>query len=375
MGWSFRLGRLAGIDIYVHYTFLIFLAVIGFSGFLETGNVASAALGIGLTAAVFGIIVLHELGHAMAARYYGIPTRDITLLPIGGVARLERMPDKPGQELVVALAGPAVNVVLAVIFGVLSGFDAILHPGAALTVTGEIVHYLYVVNVFLVLFNLIPAFPMDGGRVLRALLALRIGAPQATEIAAKIGKVIAVLFVFAGLFGVPGVFESNIMLLLVALFVWTGADAEARAYRTRAGLSGATAAEVMVRHFAVVDPDDTLASVADLARQTFQRDFPVVVGGRLVGLVSREDLRAGLNDLGSHGRVFQTMRREFPTIGPDEPAERGLNLLAGGASTVPVVAYGQLAGLLTPEHLSEFIHVQRMSRDHRSFEHEVRSRA
>jgi CBS domain-containing protein len=276
------------------------------------------------------------------------------------------MPDKPGQELVVALAGPAVNVVLAVIFGVLSNFEGLAHPEAALSFAGGIVNYLLFVNIFLVVFNLIPAFPMDGGRVLRALLALRLGGPRATEIAARVGKVIAILFAFVGLFWNP-------MLLLVALFVWTGADAEARAYRTRAGLAGVPVSAVMVRRFSTVDPDERLGAVAEYAGQAFQRDFPVVVGGRIVGVLNREDLRAGLTDHGPNGRVFQVMRRDFQTIGPDEPAERGLALLAEGASVVPVIAYGQLAGLVTPEHLSEFIQVHRRVRTGRAYEHEVRS--
>jgi Zn-dependent protease/CBS domain-containing protein len=370
MGWSFRIGRLAGINIYVHFTFLILLGFIGLNGYLQTGDPLAALIGMALIVAVFGIIVLHELGHALAARYYGIPTKDITLLPIGGVARLQRMPDKPAQELVVALAGPAVNVVLAVLFGAIMAFQGTraVHPEAALTFTAGVVEQLFLINVGLVIFNMLPAFPMDGGRVLRALLAMRLGTARATAIAAKVGKGMAILF------GLVGLVSGNFMLVLVALFVWMGADAEARAVRTKAGLAGVPVAAVMVRRFAAVDPDDTLESVAEYTRQTFQRDFPVVVSGRVVGLVSREDIRAGLAEYGGGGRVFQVMRRDFPTVGPDEPAERGLALLAAGAPIVPVVVYGQLAGLLTPEHLSEFVWVRGQRWDGAAHDHEVRSR-
>jgi len=370
MGWSFRVGRLAGIDIYVHFTFLILLGFIGLNGYLQTGDPSAAALGLSMTVAVFAIIVLHEFGHALAARYYGIPTRDITLLPIGGVARLQRMPDKPAQELVVALAGPAVNVVLAVLFGAIMAFQGTwaVHPEAALTFTASVVEQLFLINVGLVIFNMLPAFPMDGGRVLRALLAMRLGASRATDIAAKVGKGMAILF------GLGGLVSGNFMLVLVALFVWMGADAEARAVRTKAGLAGVPVAAVMVRRFAAVDPDDTLGAVAEYTRQTFQCDFPVVVSGRVVGLVTREDIRAGLAEYGTGGRVFQVMRRDFPTVGPDEPAERGLALLAAGAPVVPVVVYGQLAGLLTPEHLSEFVWVRGQRWDGAAHDHEVRSR-
>jgi Zn-dependent protease/CBS domain-containing protein len=336
-----------------------------------------------MTAAVFGIIVLHELGHALAARHYGIPTRDITLLPIGGVARLQRMPDKPAQELVVALAGPAVNVALAVLFGAIMAYQGTwaMHPEAALTFTAGVVEQLFLINVGLVIFNMLPAFPMDGGRVLRALLAMRLGATRATDIAVTVGKGMAVVFAIVGLLGLPPLVpheaqwvQPNLMLALIALFVWMGADAEKQAVRARAGLAGVPVAAVMVRRFAAVDPDDTLAAVSDYTRQTFQRDFPVVVGGRVVGLLAREDVRAGLSEYGSTGRVFQVMRRDFPTVGPDEPAERGLALLAAGAPIVPVVVYGQLAGLLTPEHLSEFVSVRGRHWQGSPDDREVRSR-
>lgn len=376
MGWSFRVGRLAGIDIFVHFTFLVLLGFIGLGGYLRTGDPVDGLIGVGMIAAVFAIIVLHELGHALAARYYGIPTKDITLLPIGGVARLQRMPEKPVQELVVALAGPAVNVVLAVLFGAIVFVkDMRPDPEQALTFQMGVVEELFLVNIFLVLFNMLPAFPMDGGRVLRALLAMRLGARRATDVAATIGKGMAILFALVGFFGVPGVMDENIMLVLVGLFVWMGADAEARATRAKAGLAGVPVAAVMVRQFAAVDPDDTLRAVADYAHQSFQRDFPVVVGGRVVGLLGREDLRAGLIEHGPTGRVFQAMRREFPTVGPEEPAERGLSLLADGAPIVPVVAYGQLAGMLTPEHLAEFVWVRGQRRDELPRGYEARTRA
>jgi CBS domain-containing protein len=177
------------------------------------------------------------------------------------------------------------------------------------------------------------------------------------------------------LFGLAGLVTGNLMLVLIALFVWMGADAEARAVRTRAGLAGVPVAAVMVRRFAAVDPDDTLGAVAAYARQTFQRDFPVVVGGRVVGLLVREDVYRGLDEYGPNGRVFQVMRRDFATVGPDDLAERGLALLAGGAPVVPVVAYGQLAGLLTPEHLSEYVRVGGRRWHDAPSDREVRSQA
>lgn len=217
MKWSWRLGRAAGVDVYLHFTFLLLLGWEFFSPAMH-GDLAGAVWqGLVFNIVLFGTIVLHELGHALAARHYGIGTADITLLPIGGVARLLDNPGSPREELVIALAGPAVNVVLAgLIFTVLQ-----LAPGlAGFGIIGALVVRWLHINVALLLFNLIPAFPMDGGRVLRSLLALRMGFADGTRIAARVGQVLAVGFFLLGLAGNP-------MLMLVALFVWTGAAQEA----------------------------------------------------------------------------------------------------------------------------------------------------
>ena len=323
MGWSFRIGRLAGINIFVHFTFLILLGWIAISNLIATQSLVIAALGLLLTVAVFFIIVLHELGHALAARRFGIATKDITLLPIGGVARLERMPEKPAQELVVALAGPAVNVVLAAVFGAIAIALGIPLFGAQLTDVSQLVTLLFQINVGLVLFNMLPAFPMDGGRVLRALLAMRMGSNRATQVAARVGKGMAVVFAIVGLL-VPGYF----MLLLIALFVWLGAEAEAASVRARAGLSGVRVSGVMIREFGVVAPDDRLDDIARHVYRGFQQDFPVVVGDRLVGLLARNDLEHGLAEFGPNARVMQVMQRKFPVVSPSDAVESGFALLA-----------------------------------------------
>jgi len=222
MNRSWRLGRIAGIDVYVHATFLILLAYVALPALLPGGSLASAADGIALVLMVFTFVVLHELGHDLVARRFGIATRDITLLPIGGVSRLERMPDDPRQELLVALAGPAVNAILAAalyLCGRALGSDAI--DGRSMW-EGGLLARLFWVNVSLAAFNLLPAFPMDGGRVFRSLLSLRMDRVKATQIAARTGQVVAVLLAFVGLF-------ENPFLLLIALFVWMGATQEASA--------------------------------------------------------------------------------------------------------------------------------------------------
>ncbi len=219
MSWSFRLGRIAGIPIFVHWTFLILLAWLVYGHWVAGHDLATTLEGVGFVLAIFGCVVLHELGHALAARRYGVPTADITLLPIGGVARLQRIPEHPAEELVVAIAGPLVNVAIVAALYLLG----VRWPGTPLNnehhflVSASFFPKLMYVNAFLVLFNLLPAFPMDGGRVLRALLALKLDYARATRFAASVGQLMAIGFGFFGLTGSP-------MLLLIALFVWIGAE-------------------------------------------------------------------------------------------------------------------------------------------------------
>ncbi|MBS1873964.1 MAG: site-2 protease family protein [Acidobacteria bacterium] len=239
MKWSWKIAKLAGIDVYVHATFLLLL---GWVAVAHRSSGRAALEGVAFTLAIFACVLLHELGHALAARRFGIPTRDITLLPIGGVARLARMPKEPARELVVALAGPAVNVVISVgLFAWLAatgGWAPLAQLGVA---GGPFLERLAIANAGLALFNLIPAFPMDGGRILRALVALRTDYARATRIASRIGQGMAILFGIAGLFGNP-------MLLFIALFIWMGAASENRAAQFEAAARGMRSVTVFKVH-------------------------------------------------------------------------------------------------------------------------------
>src|SRR6266508_2328041 len=184
MRWQWKLGRFAGIDVYIHATFLLLIGWVGYSYWQQSQQWSEVLKGILFILALFLCVVLHEYGHALTARKYGIRTRDITLYPIGGVARLERMPDKPIEELWVALMGPAVNLVIAAVLFTILYLSGSRPPMTDLTITsGSFPARLMTVNISLVLFNLIPAFPMDGGRVLRALLAMRLEYVRATQVA------------------------------------------------------------------------------------------------------------------------------------------------------------------------------------------------
>lgn len=350
MKWSLKLGRLLGIDVYVHATFFLLLAFIGLTYWLAGRSLAATAEGLVFFLCLFGCVLLHEYGHALMARRYGIPTKDITLLPIGGVARLARMPDKPVQELWVALAGPAVNVVIALLLGLWLTLTNTWEPlGALGTTRGSLTERLLVVNVFLVLFNLLPAFPMDGGRVLRALLALRLDYAQATRIAGVIGQGMAVLFGFAGLFWNP-------MLLLIAVFVWFGAAAEMGAAQTRSATAGLPVAHAMITDFRAIRPEDTLGEVARLILAGSQQDFPVADTGIVTGLVDRRRLLDGLARLGPAAPVSQIMLREFPTVGPRDLLETAITQHQPMEfPLVPVVEGNRLVGLLTADNLMELL--------------------
>ena len=353
MRWSWRIGKLAGIGIYVHATFLLLILFILFMNLRAGKSLATAMAGVVFILAIFGCIVLHELGHALAARHYGIRTRDITLLPIGGLARLERMPDVPIQELWVALAGPAVNAVIAgglFAIDLLVGVRPELH--AFRWTGGSFLNKLMVVNVWLLVFNLIPAFPMDGGRVLRALLATRLDYARATFVAARVGQGIAFLFGLAGLFTDP-------FLVFIALFVWMGAEQESAAAQMHNSLGSIPVQQAMLINFRVIQPDDTLAKAVEHVLDGWQQDFPVVFGERVLGMLTREDLMRAISQGGVDNLVRAAMNRDIVTVDSHEMLEHALAAMREAKSrSAPVLHDGLLVGLLTMDHVGELLMIQ-----------------
>ncbi len=353
MRWQWKLGTFAGIDVFVHATFLLLIGWIGYSHWLRYGTIAKVAEGIVFILALFLCVVLHEYGHALTARRYGIKTRDITLYPIGGVARLERLPDKPIEELWVALMGPAVNVVIAVLLFVYLYLTGGLVPMTDLTVaSGSFLARLMAVNVSLVLFNLIPAFPMDGGRVLRALLAMRMDYVRATQIAANIGQGLAFLLGLFGLF-------NNPFLLFIAFFVWIGASQEASMVQMRNSISGIPVTHAMQTRFEVLSPSDRLDRVVSLILAGSQQDFPVVEDGQFVGVLTRDDFIRALSQKGQNTPVMDVIRRNVPTVDSHEMVEMALTRLQeSGAKTLPVMHRGRFVGLVTSENITEFLMIR-----------------
>lgn len=354
MTWSFPIARILGSEVRIHVTFLLFLVWIAVARWL-VGGAPAAAEGLILILAIFACVLAHEFGHALAARRYGIETPDITLLPIGGVARLARMPEKPGEEIVVALAGPAVNVAIAavlILFGARPGMESlgsIESPGAGL------VTQLAALNLFLVVFNLIPAFPMDGGRVLRAVLTLSRGPVEATRIAARIGQALAFGLGFLGLLGNP-------MLIFIAIFVYAAASAEAQAtglldLSRRLGVR-----EAMITRFESLSPGATVAEAVECLLRTTQHEFPVVDGaGGLRGVLTRDAIIAALSRTGPTTPVLEVMERDVPVVPLAGRLEAALgHLQEGGRSVVAVAdAQGRLVGYITPENLGELVMVRR----------------
>jgi Zn-dependent protease/predicted transcriptional regulator len=353
MKWVWRLGTFSGIGVYIHATFLLIIAWVGFSSWQQTRAFSGAVESVVFTLVLFGTVVLHEFGHALTARRYGIKTRDITLYPIGGVARLEHMPEKPIQEFWVALAGPAVNVGIAVFLYVWLSISNTFIPLSSITVTtGPFVERLLMINIFLVLFNMIPAFPMDGGRVLRSLLALRMEYPRATQLAATIGRGMAILFALVGLF-------TNPFLVLIAFFVYFGASQEASMVQMKAALSGVPVERAMITDYHTLSPTDQLARLSRLILSSSQTAFPVVQSDGVIGMVTRDQILAALTRQGQEAVVSDIMRREFPVVNPDETLESVfIHLQTNEFQPVPVIYQDQLVGLLTMQSIADFLNIQ-----------------
>lgn len=361
MKWSWHLGVFLGIEVRIHATFLLLLLWFGITNWVSTGSASQGLAVVAFIIVLFLCVVLHEYGHALAARRYGIETRDITLLPIGGVARLEKMPEDPRQELVVAIAGPAVNIVIAaLLFAILALSGRLPAPDELATYQPSLFDQLLYANIFLVLFNAVPAFPMDGGRVLRALLALRFEYSRATRWAANLGQAFALLFALLGLFGNP-------LLIFIGIFVWIGASAEAEFAQRRTVFRGRSVSEAMMTEFRTLSRNATLGDAADLILAGAQADFPVVDADEIRGIVTRAALVEALAEHGEASPVSAAMTTEFCRARSDESLDDAfMRLQECPCRTMPVIdPQGELVGLLTPENVGELLMLELALRRHR----------
>lgn len=354
MGWSISLGTIAGTRVRIHITFLLFLVWLG-AAYWAKGGVTAAANGLAFILLLFLCVVLHEFGHILMARRYGVRTPDVTLFPIGGVARMERIPEKPGQELTMALAGPLVNLVIASALFLALG-DEVFSRGLALDEQGaNLLPRLAVANLILALFNLLPAFPMDGGRALRALLAYRLGRVRATRLAASIGQMLAFGF------GLLGLISGNPILVFIALFVYLGAAAESVDTQMQHIAEGLLVSDAMVTQLATLSAESRIEDAVQILIRTTQQEIPIVdEAGRLLGLLTRNLLIRALHAHGPDVPVTQVMRTDIPVV----PARRLLGdalriMREQGLPAIAVAdASGRLTGLVTPENLGEMMMVQ-----------------
>ena len=340
MKGSIRLFKIFGISINIHITFLLLLFLV------VTGGVKWVVLVLG----VFSLVTIHELCHSLVAKRFGITVKEITLLPIGGIAAMSKMPEKPIQEFLISIAGPLSNIVIIIVLffpiKYLVGPEVMFHPLSTqtwpLTIT-----YLYWINLMLAGFNMIPAFPMDGGRVLRSMLAWRIGYQRATRIAVSIGRILALAFVYFG------ILRLNIFLVIIAVFIYTSASAEGAQVDIKETLKKFRVRDILPRDFIVLNKEATLAKVLEHIFHSHQEDYPIVDGKELVGFITRQDIMQGIHSYGTDKAVGEMMRTAFPKAKDSDPLIKIQGIMhERGMRALPVMKDGYVVGVVTIEDIS-----------------------
>lgn len=359
MKWSWKVTRIAGVDIRIHVTFLLLIYLVGMSYWNQQGTVEAVISGVAFILALFLCVVLHEFGHSLTARHYGIQTRSITLLPIGGVALLEKMPEDPRQEINVAIAGPTVNFVIAILLYLyLEVSSAGVTAGDPTLTEASFAYRLMIVNLILGGFNLLPAFPMDGGRILRATLALRMDHAIATRKAASVGQFLAIGM---GLLGIL----YNPFLLLIAVFIWFGAAIESGSEQLKSILGHASVRHAMLSEFHSLSPEDNLTKAVELTLAGSQKDFPVGYQNQLSKVLHHSDLLKGLQEHGEHARISELPLQDIFSVDIDMPLEKLLAQMQGNPSQmICVTDDANVVGLLNLENVVEMIKVQEAIEKH-----------
>lgn len=360
MGRSLKLFSVRGIDVRLHFTFPLILFWAAFQFGAAGGSMSSALFGVIAVSLLFVLVTLHEFGHSFAAMHYGVPVKQIVLSPIGGVAQLQHIPDNPVQEFVISIAGPAVNFVIAVLMALfipilglgVTDFMTALSGTAGLTITA-VFAYVFAYNIFLALFNLIPAFPLDGGRVFRSLLAMKLDYGQATNIAATVGKAFAVMM------GLYGLLNGGIFMVFIAMFVFTAAGQEAKMVKHRVSLKGFTVHDVYATSAYTLTPYHRLEQAIQLMMMSGQSSFPVVNNDVLEGFITRHDLSEAMKARGGHTWVNMIMRQDIAPVSPLLPLEEAQKrMVIEGLDALPVVENGLYLGMLTYLNINQVVQWQ-----------------
>jgi Zn-dependent protease/CBS domain-containing protein len=365
--WTWHAATIAGIPVRIHFTLVLLLLWIAWMEFRAISATGIAPSGDGallnwilfiggrilFIVGLFCCVLFHELGHALAGRYYGIRTAEIMLYPFGGVARLKGM-GTPGQELWISLAGPAVNIGIGfLLYGGLRLIGSWIPLDQLAQGSPIILQHLALANFILAGFNLIPAFPMDGGRVLRSLLAKRFGMLRGTTVAANIGQAFAIAI------GLLGLLFGHFILVFIAFFVFVSASQEVSMQRSIALMRGQGVADAMISRFDTLADSDSLGQAADRLLATHQQDFPVLSGGRVVGVLARADLVRGLANNGPRASVIEAARRDIVRLSPQEPLQDAVEKMQTGSQRVALVFEGdRLIGMVTEENIKEFFQIQ-----------------
>ncbi len=353
------LFRFKGIQVLVHWSFFLLVAWVVFTAIRGGSDPMEAAFQVGLVLTVFACVVLHEFGHALTALHFGVRTRNIMLLPIGGVASLERMPEEPRQELLITLAGPAVNLALVLLLGIpfwlYVGSLGLPDPTAAPPTLFTFVGFLIAANGVLFLFNLIPAFPMDGGRILRSLLSMRMDRVKATRIATVVGRVLAVGFVLAALE------TGNFMWGLIGVFVYFGATAENRQVVMQQALKGLHVRNVLRTRFWSLPHTATLQQAIDDLLAGGDQDLLVLREGRPDRILERATLLASAHEQPGTATLDQVYGVLPPALHPEADVRQAYELLATGQyPLLPVVERGTVIGIVELENVSEYLTLKGM---------------
>lgn len=351
-----KLGQIAGINLYVHWTFLLLILYIVYINYRAGNSTVSTIWSVVFILTIFITVLLHELGHALTAKRFKIKTIDITLLPIGGIAHIESIPEKPIEELLITLAGPAVNIALAIItyffITIPDSQELIIQLTKGVNADNFFLTF-FLVNIWLAIFNLIPAFPMDGGRILRAILAMIFPRTTATLIAARIGQVIALGFIVLG-------FYSNPFLIFIGIFIMISAQLESDFTQSKSLLQGYFVKDVIMKDYKSLDKNDIVKTAVIRLLDSQIKNFIVTDKNEPVGTLNRDEIIKALSQFGEDVTIEDVMNKNITFLNSESPLEKVYEISQQSKSNImPVVENNQIIGIVDMENILEFLLIKK----------------